>query len=89
MPQFAISDANWKRFLKDVYRLRRQGVSVPPEIAADMIRARAEALVCSGEEGDLVAAIQAARSQVAAANPDITNVVSENAVLTIYPDPLC
>ena len=89
MPQFALSDANWKKFLKDAARLRRQGAAIPPNIVADMVRARAEAMVCSGEEGDLVAAIQAARSQLGAVNPDATATASDAAVLALYPEPLC
>ena len=89
MPQFVLSDANWKRFLKDAARLRRQGAAIPPAIVADMIRARAEGMLCAGEEASLAAAVQAARAQLGSVNPDAALTTTDAAVLSLYTEPLC
>lgn len=89
MPQFALNDANWRRFLEDMQRCRQQGVAVPPVLVAEMVRARAEGLICDGYDGDITAATQAAKAQLGTVNPDANASASESAVIALYPNPLC
>lgn len=89
MPQFALSEANWKRFLEDMQRAKQRGVTVPPTLVAEMVRARAEALICDGFDGDITAAVPAAKAQLGAANPDANASAPSGDVIALYPNPLC
>lgn len=89
MPQFVLSDANWRKFLEDAQRCQQRGVAIPQALVNDMVRARAEYLVCQTEVVDLTAGVQAAKSQLGTVNRDANTGAVETAIIALYSEPLC